>query len=137
MKLRMTSVVIFSALALSAIACSSADTTGTGNDDLNGHPVCDPLKCSANEHWSSKKCKCVADCTEMWACTPDEHWDADACQCVANVVCDPLVCKSGEHWSSTLCACVADCTEMWMCVQGDHWDGDACKCVPDVTPASN
>ena len=133
MKLRLTSAVLFSALA--AVACSSTDGTGTGTDDLKNHksPVCDPLKCPANEHWSTTKCECVADCTASWACTPDEHWDADACKCVPNPVCDPNVCPADQHWSSTACACVANCTEMWLCVQGDQWDPDLCKCVPSTT----
>jgi len=99
-------------LAIAAAACSSASVdTGTDQNDLKG--VCDPLKCPANEHFSTKKCKCVADCTEMWACTTNEHWDADACKCVAS------------------------CTEMWMCTANEHWDSSACKCVPDIAPATN
>jgi len=88
MKLRLTSAVLFSALALAAVACSSTDGTGTGADDLSSNrkgPVCDPLKCPANEHWSTKKCECVADCTEMWMCVEGEHWDGDACKCVPDV----------------------------------------------------
>lgn len=138
MKLRMTSAVIFSALALGAVACSSAGGTASGTDDLNGNPVCDPLKCPDGEHFSQKKCECVDNCKQIdiVACAPGSHWDIDTCQCVPDVVCDPLKCASGEHWSSTQCECVATCTEMWMCIQGEHWDADACKCVADVSPAS-
>jgi hypothetical protein len=70
-------------LAIAAAACSSATETGTNDNDLK--VVCDPLKCSSGEHWSSKKCKCVADCTEMWMCTTNEHWDADLCKCVPDI----------------------------------------------------
>jgi hypothetical protein len=70
-------------LTLGAAACSSATDTGSGENDLK--VVCDPLKCPAGEHFSTTKCKCVADCTIMWECTANEHWDADACKCVPNI----------------------------------------------------
>lgn len=99
-------------VAFGAAACSSTTDTGSDQNDLKVH--CDPIKCASGEHFSTKKCKCVADCTEMWMCTTNEHWDADACKCVAD-----------------------SCTEMWECTANEHWDGSACKCVPDVAPSTN